>query len=104
VRELRELVRGVRPPLLRDFGLPAALASATERSTPAAALVADGIKRYPHEIETAVYFCCLEALQNVGKHAGANARAQVRLARRGDELRFEVVNHGLGCQIELARS
>jgi signal transduction histidine kinase len=99
VRELRDLARGVRPPLLRDFGLPAALASAAQRSRPPAELVADGIARYPDDVETAVYFCCLESLQNVGKHAGADARARVRVREQADELCFEIVDNGVGCDL-----
>ena len=68
--ELREFAHGAAPPLLRNAGLSTALASAAQRSVPPAAFVADGVARYPDEIETAVYFCCLEALQNVRKHAG----------------------------------
>jgi signal transduction histidine kinase len=67
---------------------------------PPAAFVANGIARYPDEIETAVYFCCLEALQNVHKHAGAEAHAEVRISERADELWFEVVDDGIGCEIE----
>ena len=67
---------------------------------PPAAFVADGIARYPDEIETAVYFCCLEALQNVRKHAGAEAHAEVRISERADDLWFEVVDDGIGCEIE----
>jgi signal transduction histidine kinase len=103
VRELRDLARGVRPPLLRDFGLPAALASAAQRSRPPAALVADGIARYPDDVENAVYFCCLESLQNVGKHAGADARARVLVCEQADELWFEIVDDGVGCELEPTR-
>ena len=101
--EVRNLAHGVHPPVLRDYGLRAALASAARRSTPPAALVADEIGRFPAEVETAVYFCCLEGLQNVGKHAGADAHAEVRLSREQDELRFEVVDDGVGCDPESAR-
>ena len=80
VQELRDLARGVHPPVLRDFGLRAALVSATQRGTPPTALIVDGITRYPIDVETAVYFCCLESLQNVAKHAGEHAHAQVRVA------------------------
>jgi signal transduction histidine kinase len=102
VHELRDLARGVRPPLLRDFGLPAALASAAQRSGPPVALVADGIARYPDDVETAVYFCCLESLQNVSKHAGADARAEVRVREQADELWFEIIDDGVGCELEPA--
>ena len=101
--EVRNLARGVHPPVLRDYGLRPALASAARRCTPPAALVADEVGRLPAEIETAVYFCCLEGLQNVGKHAGANAHAEVRLFQEPHELRFEVVDDGVGCDLGLAR-
>jgi signal transduction histidine kinase len=51
-----------------------------------------------------VYFCCLEALQNVRKHAGAGAHAEVRISQRPGELCFEVVDDGIGCEIESRRS
>jgi signal transduction histidine kinase len=75
------------------------------RSAPAAAtLIAGGIGRYPDDVETAVYYCCVEALQNVGKHAGANARAELRLSEQADELCFEIVDNGVGCRLEFARA
>ena len=101
--ELREFAHGAAPPLLRNLGLRAALASAAQRSTPAATFSADGIGRYSDEVETAVYFCCLEALQNVRKHAGPGAYAGVRLSERADELCFEVVDDGIGFEIESRR-
>ena len=103
VEELRALGRGENPPVLRDFGLRAALASATQRSTPPAALVVDGLRRYPPDVETAVYFCCVESLQNVARHAGAEARAEVRVAERDAELHFEVIDDGVGCARAAAR-
>jgi signal transduction histidine kinase len=101
--EVRNLARGVYPPLLRDYGLQAALASAARRCTPPAAFAGSETGRFPVDIETAVYFCCLEGLQNVGKHAGADAHAEVRLSRQQDELRFEVLDDGVGCDMESAR-
>lgn len=101
--ELRDLAHGIYPPPLRDYGLQAALASAARRCTPPAVLVADGVGRYPVDVETAVYFCCLEGLQNVGKHAGAGAQAEVRLVAQDDQLGFEVIDDGAGCDVESAR-
>ena len=101
--ELRDLAHGIYPPVLRDFGLQAALAAAARRCTPPAALVADGIGRYPADIEAAVYFCCLEGLQNAGKHAGADAHTEMQLSGHHDELRFAVVDDGIGCDVESAR-
>ena len=102
--DLREFAHGAAPTLLRRAGLSTALASAAQRSEPPAAFVADGVDRYPDEIETGVYFCCLEALQNVRKHAGAGARAEIRLAGTPHHLVFEVVDDGVGCEIGARRS
>jgi len=55
----------------------------------------DGVGRYSREVESALYFCCLEALQNVAKYAHAT-HAEVRLSSTGDELAFEVVDDGDG--------
>jgi signal transduction histidine kinase len=104
MRELRDLARGIYPPVLRDFGLVAALASAAGDGASPVALEADDIDRYPDEIETAVYFCCLEALQNVRKHAGTDAHAKVRLGEDGDELCFEIADDGVGYAIGSART
>jgi signal transduction histidine kinase len=56
---------------------------------------ADGVGRYPQDVEAAVYFCVLEALQNVQKYAGAR-QATVRLRGENGELRFEVGDNGKG--------
>ena len=72
-------------------------------TSPPAAVVADGIVRYPADVEATVYFCCLEGLQNAGKHAGARAHTEVQLCGLHDELRFVVVDDGIGCDVESAR-
>ncbi len=95
VAELRDLARGIYPPLLAGQGLVAALRAQAARSPVPVSVDADGIERYPQEAEAAVYFCVLEALQNVAKYASAS-RARVRLAGSGDELRFEVTDDGAG--------
>ena len=62
-----------------------------------AAVDAAGVGRLPGEIESAVYFCCLEALQNAAKHAGADARAHARLAiDEGGGLEIEIRDDGVG--------
>jgi signal transduction histidine kinase len=93
---LRDLARGIYPPLLESEGLRGALADATERAPIPAAVDMDGIGRYPAELEAAVYFCCLEALQNSAKHAGDGARAGVTVAERAGTLRFEITDTGRG--------
>jgi signal transduction histidine kinase len=95
VEDLRDLARGIYPPLLATRGLAAALEAQARKAAVPTAVTADGVGRYPQEVEAAVYFCVLEALQNVAKYAGAS-RAGVRLAASGHELRFEVTDDGAG--------
>jgi signal transduction histidine kinase len=91
---LRDLARGIYPPLLADRGLPAALEPQARRAAVPVTIEADGIGRYPQEVEAAVYFSCLEALQNVAKYADASS-ATVRLSSQ-DGLVFEVHDDGRG--------
>jgi signal transduction histidine kinase len=95
VEDLRDLARGIYPPLLASQGLVAALTAQARKAPVPASVAADGVGRYSQDVEAAVYFCVLEALQNVGKYAGA-ARAEVRLAARGHDLTFEVTDDGTG--------
>ncbi len=94
--ELRDLAHGIYPTALENQGLPAALQEAVERAAIPTELRCDGAGRYPPELETAVYFCCLEALQNAAKHAGEGARARIGLAEHGRSLVFEVADDGHG--------
>jgi signal transduction histidine kinase len=94
--ELRFLASGVYPPMLRDHGVATALESAALRLATPVSVHHAGVRRYSQAVEAAVYFSCLEALQNVAKHAGAEARAEVRLHQQGRELRFEVSDSGVG--------
>ena len=95
LENLRDLARGLYPPLLADKGLAAAL-EAQARKAPIPTLVgSDGIRRYPKEIEAAVYFCSLEALQNIGKYAHAS-NATIRLTEEDGDLIFEVTDDGIG--------
>jgi signal transduction histidine kinase len=93
--DLRDLARGIFPPLLADKGLAAALGSQVRKSSVPVEVEPDGIGRYPQETEAAVYFSCLEALQNVAKYAKAT-RAVVRLMQSEADLRFEVTDDGVG--------
>jgi len=95
VEELRDLARGIYPPLLASAGLTAALQAQAKKAPILASVIADGVGRYPQDLEAAVYFCVLEALQNIAKYAGAT-RAGIRLAVSGHELRFEVTDDGAG--------
>jgi len=95
LEDLRDLARGIYPPLLADKGLVAALEAQARRSLVKVELHPDGAGRYPQEVEAAVYFSVLEALQNVSKYANAE-HADVRLSESDGALRFEVRDDGDG--------
>jgi signal transduction histidine kinase len=93
--DLRDLARGIYPPLLADKGLPAALEAQARRSPVPVTVHPDGVGRYGQDVESAIYFCCLEALNNVAKYADASA-VEIRLQQSDGELRFEVSDDGRG--------
>lgn len=72
ISELRSLAQGIYPPLLSERGLVSALAAAARRSPIPCTLQSGEVQRYPQDVESAVYFCALEALQNAVKHSGAS--------------------------------
>jgi signal transduction histidine kinase len=96
LRELRDLAHGIYPSALTNDGLRAALEEAANRSALPVKVEAEGNRRYRPELEAAVYFCCVEALQNAGKYAGEGAAATVRLRPSGYQLQFEVLDDGRG--------
>jgi signal transduction histidine kinase len=93
--DLRDLARGIYPPLLADKGLAVAIEAQVRKSAVPVEVHPDGIGRYPQETEAAAYFCILEALQNVAKYANA-ARTSVRLSEENGDLVFEVEDDGRG--------
>ena len=92
---LRSLVLGIYPPLLEEQGIAAALAAQYVRSSLPVRMEADGIGRYPIELEAAVYFCALEALQNAAKYANATA-ITIAFRERDGALEFSVADDGGG--------
>ena len=100
---LRELAHGIYPPLLRDRGLGEALRTAATRSPLACTVEVDLPGRYPEDVEAAAYFCCLEALQNAGKHAGSGAEVRVRVGGDASALWFEVSDDGIGLDVTAAQ-
>jgi signal transduction histidine kinase len=96
VQELRALAHGIYPPLLADRGIEEALRSAAGRAALPTQVEASGLGRHSPEVEAAVYFCCLEALQNAGKHAGEGASATVKVWEEPGALLFEVADNGAG--------
>jgi signal transduction histidine kinase len=95
LEDLRDLARGIFPPLLADKGLAVALEAQARKALISTEVQADSIGRYPQEVEAAVYFCCLEALHNATKYAGAS-KMYLRLWERDGELVFSVADDGRG--------
>jgi signal transduction histidine kinase len=99
---LRDLARGIYPPLLAEKGLVVALESQARKATVAVHVHADGVERYSQDVEATVYFCVLEALQNVQKYARAS-HVDVRLHGQGEALTFEVSDDGVGFDTSIAK-
>jgi signal transduction histidine kinase len=96
IDELRALAHGVYPPVLADRGLADALREATRRSPVPVDVAARGVGRHPAEIESAVYYCVLEACQNALKHAAGAHRVAVELHETSGDLHFSVRDDGIG--------
>jgi signal transduction histidine kinase len=95
LQNLRDLARGIYPPLLADLGLVAALNAQAGKSPVPVTVQVAGIGRFPQDTEAAVYFCCLEALQNTAKYARATA-ARISLSAADGALTFAVSDDGAG--------
>ncbi|HVW18820.1 MAG TPA: sensor domain-containing protein [Solirubrobacteraceae bacterium] len=93
--ELRDLARGIRPPLLADRGLDEAVRALVLRTRIPVAVSVDVPERPDAAIETAAYFVVAEALTNVAKHSDATS-ASVRVTRLGPRLEVEVRDDGTG--------
>jgi signal transduction histidine kinase len=95
LENLRDLARGIYPPLLADKGLVAALEGQARKAAIPTEVLVENVGRYPQEVEAAVYFCSLEALQNVAKYAHAS-RASIKLIQINGSLTLEVTDDGDG--------
>jgi signal transduction histidine kinase len=96
VEELREVAHGLYPPVLSDWGLVAALERLQPRAGASLVVKAREVGRHAPELESAVYYCCLEAIQNATKHGGSGVHVTVVLREDADELTFEVSDDGAG--------
>lgn len=103
LEDLRDLARGIYPPLLADEGLVAAIRAQARKGSIEVALEADQVGRYREDVEATVYFCALEALQNVAKYADTG-RATVRLVQSNGSLAFAVIDQGRGFDPTSVRS
>ena len=93
---MRDLARGIYPPLLADKGLASALeAQARKSGLPVTVDAGVVVDRFTQEVEAAVYFACLEALQNVAKYAHAQ-HISVTLRPEGGAVEFAVTDDGSG--------
>ena len=99
LENLRDLARGIYPPLLADKGLVAALEAQARKARLPVTIAPDGVGRYPQEVEAAVYFSILEALQNVAKYANA-PNVSIALEHDDGRLTFEVRDDGRGFDAE----
>ena len=95
IETLSSLALGIYPPVLEERGIAAALESQARVGTLPVTVSAEGVDRQPIETEAAVYFCCLEAIQNAAKYAGASA-VRVTIGHDGPNLTFEVRDDGVG--------
>jgi signal transduction histidine kinase len=100
--ELRAVAHGIYPPLLADAGLAAAILDVTRRSTVPVTAEIGNVGRLSEDSEAAIYYCCLEALQNVAKHAGNEASATLRLWQDRSVVHFLVADDGEGFNTDLA--
>jgi signal transduction histidine kinase len=96
VTEIRALAHGMVPPLLAERGLAAALADVAAGAAIPVTHELEDIGRIDPAVERAIYFSCVEALQNVAKHAGPGAVARLRLCRRGEAVHFSIEDTGTG--------
>jgi signal transduction histidine kinase len=101
--ELREVAHGLYPAALADLGLVSALRRIRVPSGAALTIDADAIARHPPELEAAVYYSCLEGIQNASKHAGPAVAITVALREQAGELTFQVSDDGPGFEPATAR-
>lgn len=97
LENIRGLARGIHPPLLESQGLASALAAHVRR-LPLPVAVSACSERFDADVEATVYYCCVEALQNVVKHSGARS-AWVTLVVAERRLNFEIGDHGRGFDV-----
>jgi signal transduction histidine kinase len=96
IDELRNIAAGVHPALLKEHGVAVALRSVSRHAGIPVSIEARGLRRYPETVELAVYYSCLEALQNAAKHAGPGATVTVSLSEDDGSMRFTIADDGVG--------
>lgn len=102
LNQIRDLAQGIYPSVLRDLGLSRALAPVVRELPIEVSLRSDVRSRFSPEVETAVYFCCVEALQNAAKHCGSSAHVRLLVSERPGCIEFSVQDDGPGFEPGLA--
>ena len=95
IEELRDLARGLHPPVLTERGLRVALESLAKRAPMPVRIEAPLARRLPDEVETTLYYLVAEALTNAAKHSRATA-VTVRLSVAGGRVRVRISDDGTG--------
>jgi signal transduction histidine kinase len=103
IEDLRRVAHGLYPPTLERFGVVEAVRSACRHTHLPVRIVDEGIGRHTPAVESTLYFCCVEALQNAAKHAGPGASATVRIGADDATVWFAVDDDGAGFDTALAR-
>ena len=101
IGELRAVAHGLYPPILSAHGLVAALSHVARQSPAPVTVTATDVGRHAAELESAIYYCCLEALTNAAKHGGPAVRIEIHLQQTADEIRFVVADDGAGFDAQL---
>jgi signal transduction histidine kinase len=96
IDELRDVAHGLYPPVLSQRGLIAALSHVAGHSHIPIEVVAADVPRLAPELESAVYYCCLEAIQNAVKHAGPSVRVTISVRMEDGQLVFQIADDGPG--------
>jgi signal transduction histidine kinase len=96
IAEIRRLAHGIYPPLLVSGGLAQALPAVAARAPVPVRLNLQGLGRYPASIETALYFCCSEALQNAAKHGGPDTTVTITAHADDRMLTLTISDNGRG--------
>jgi signal transduction histidine kinase len=96
IEELRAVAHGIYPPVLGERGVGAAIRGVARTSAMPIRIADEWRSRRSEAVETTVYFCCLECLQNAAKHAGRGASATVRLFEADGHATVSVEDNGTG--------
>jgi signal transduction histidine kinase len=102
IGELRNVAHGLQPQVLTDFGLVAALAHVAGAAAGPVDVASTGLGRHPAELESAIYYCCCEAIQNATRHCGSSVRIAVVLHEDARGVGFDVSDDGPGFDLAKA--